>query len=334
MKGVALSALTVWVLLLVGFCNGLLFTDIPSDDFLVPENHQARFGLGVIYGTMKNQRLMQQVGADWYINWTAEPEFDSDAVFWPMLRVRPDGTYIPTGDSLRKAVKKSPDAVWIIGNEPDIAEQDNVSPLAFAIAFHDARQEILQWDDSARFAIGAVGRVSPLRLAYLDITLGIYRQRYGQDMPIDVWTIHHYLLPEQKNAWGVGIPKTLPAAYGDLLMWEHHNNTQFFMQGIETFRQWMKVRGFQNSPLMVTEFGLLLPGFPAVVYLEKTVSYLLYAQDKTIGYPADDGHLVQGFGWFALRDPVFRTGTLVHLYTSTLTPAGERWRALYDKAGQ
>ncbi|KAB2905040.1 MAG: hypothetical protein F9K27_05980 [Anaerolineae bacterium] len=336
-KFAGFAALTAFVLMVVGFCNGITLISFSSEAAFVPKNHRERFGLGVIYQTVEDDRLLKHLGASWYLNWAAEPEIHTEVRFWPMLRVRQDGTYHPTGQVLKRAVEKSPGAVWIIGNEPDIAEQDGAPPLALAIAFHDAREEILRWDSTAQFAIGAVGMVSPLRLSYLDITLGIYRQRYGRDMPIDVWTIHQYILPEQKNAWGIGIPTGLEADYGEMYVAKNHNAIRYFQQGIEAFRGWMAARGFRGKPLIVTEFGLLLPSFTAAetaAYLEKTVSYLLSAQDNNLGYPADKNYLVQGFAWFALRDPLFETGTLVQLSTSRLTLAGQRWRELYNEADE
>lgn len=331
-KFAAFIAMTALALTIVGFCNGITLAESPSSsEVSTPHNP---FGMGIIYGTIKNDAFLQEVGAAWYLNWTANPEFETTAEFWPMLRVRADGTYTPSGTELEKAVQNLPGATWIIGNEPDIEVQDNASPLAFAIAFHNARREILARDSTAKFAIGAVGIVSPLRLAYLDVTLTLYRQRYGHPMPIDVWTIHHYLLPERLNNWGIEIPTGLDSRYGDLLSYENHDHVRIFKQGIATFRWWMKSRGFQDKPLVVTEFGLLLPNFSPQVtadYLEKTVSYLITAKNGETGYPSDEYKLVQGFAWFALRDPLFETGTLIQLDQPKLTPAGQRWRELFNE---
>ncbi|MEZ4609792.1 MAG: hypothetical protein R2838_06015 [Caldilineaceae bacterium] len=50
-------------------------------------------------------------------------------------------------------------------------------------------------------AIGAVSQVTPLRLTYLNRIWESYRNKYGAPMPVDIWTMHAYVLARN---WATG----------------------------------------------------------------------------------------------------------------------------------
>lgn len=95
-----------------------------------------------------------------------------------------------------------------------------------------------------------------------------------------------------------------------------------FKQQIVDFRKWLAARGYQNTPVIVSEYGQLIRSYfdlPTVAgpYLDDIWQWMLGATDPQIGYPADGYHLVQRWVYFnamAYSDPGF-------VYT-TVTNAG------------
>ena len=51
-------------------------------------------------------------------------------------------------------------------------------------------------DPTAQVAISGLVEVTPGRLQYLDIVWNTYMQEFGTPMPVDMWTMHLYILPE------------------------------------------------------------------------------------------------------------------------------------------
>jgi len=91
----------------------------------------------------------------------------------------------PAKDFVAEATRR-PGQVWLIGNEPDVSEQDNVSPQCLAERYHDAYTALKRADPTAKVAMGGVVQVSPLRLKYLDQALAAHESRYGDPMPVDI----------------------------------------------------------------------------------------------------------------------------------------------------
>ncbi|MFZ0547588.1 MAG: hypothetical protein WAM60_19230 [Candidatus Promineifilaceae bacterium] len=271
-----------------------------------------------------------------YFNWELEldPIPVGTADFWQMIRVNQAGIRPPL-ENIALAAQKNPGSIWIIGNEPDIGWQDNTTPERYAELYHDAYYFIKEQDASARIAVAGVGQPTPLRLLYLDHVLETYMQNYGEPMPVDVWTIHNFILREERDSWGVGIPTGItqesgaPINQGILYDIDDHDNLEIFEQNLINFRQWMANRGYRDRPLAVTEFGILLPadfGFPPPVvaqFLTGTFDFLAWTTDPTIGYPADENHLVQWSFWYSVYDPQeFPTGNLYEPETGELTTLG------------
>jgi hypothetical protein len=149
-------------------------------------------------------------------------------------------------------------------------------------------------------------------------------------MPVDVWNVHTFVLREERDSWGVSIPPGFDDVQQGML-WEieDHDNLDLLRQQIVDFRRWMDRHGQRDKPLIVTEFGILMPedyGFsPEAVaeYMRRSFDLLLTARDPEIGYPADDNRLVQRFLWYSLSDTMYPTGNLVDPKTGDLTPLGE-----------
>lgn len=276
---------------------------------------------------------------DNYFNWELEnsPLPVGEAEFWQMIRVNEIGVR-RDWDEIGQAVEANPESIWIIGNEPDIRWQDNTTPARYAEIYHDAYFFIKELDPSARIAVAGVGQPTPLRLSYLDLVLETYSETYGQPMPVDIWTIHNFILREERDSWGVGIPPGMiqesgqPIDQGILYEIEDHNDLEIFKQNLIDFRQWLADRGYRDRPLAVTEFGILMPsdfGFPpdvVVEFMRGTFEFLVQARDDSIGYPADDNRLVQWSFWYSVFDEdEFPTGNLYDPETAELTPLGEQY---------
>lgn len=276
-------------------------------------------------------------GADapgWYLNWriVEAPPQPAGMRFVQMVRVLKDGFY-PELAVIRRAVQMNPGALWLIGNEPDVAWQDNATPEQYAATYHTLYRAIKDIDPTAQVAIGGVSQPTPLRMAYLDRILAAYRSQFGIEMPVDVWNVHAFILREERGSWGVGIPPGMAADQGRLYEIGDHADLEIFRQQIADFRRWMAERGLRDKPLIVTEYGILMPasyGFPpdAVAgFLADTFDFFLTARDPATGYPADDNRLVQAFNWFSVADKTYPTSNLFDPQTHAVTLVGEMFKA-------
>jgi len=300
----------------------------------LPQSPLTRFGLT---GSPENVDEALAAGLRFgnYAAWQVqvEPPEAERVTFWQIIRVSEAGVLVPW-DELAAAIGSNPGAYWIIGNEPDVVIQDNVTPQRYAELYHILYTFIKERDPSARVVIGGVSQPTPLRIAYLDVVLETYREKYGRPMPVDVWNVHTFILREEQDSWGIGIP---PGMSDDLAIRyevEDHANMDVFRENIVNFRAWMAERGYADRPLVVSEHGFLMPhdfGFtPEEVadFMTATFDYFLTARNET-GYPADDYRLVQWWFWFALDDEQkeFSASFLYDRSAGRLTSLGEAYVA-------
>jgi hypothetical protein len=276
------------------------------------------------------ESLVEQLGFGWYLNWSASLDRirTGGVTYMPMIRLK-DGQPQPGGQALLQAVDANPGAVWLIGNEPDVKWQDDVVPEVYAQAYHDLYVLLKERDPTCQVGIGGVSQPTPLRLRYLDRILETYQQRYGLPMPVDVWNVHNFILREERDSWGVDIPPGLSDQTGILREIADHDDLQIFAQQIVDFRRWMAARGQQDKPLIISEYGILMPsdyGFPpdkVERFMLATFEFFRTAADPAIGYAADDHRLVQRWCWFSLADARYPTGDLLRTDRQGLTPLGE-----------
>lgn len=271
----------------------------------------------------------------WYLNWAADlgqlsvQETPPDILyleapththlgmeFLPMVRVH-NGKPSLSSATLRKLAAENPGRTWLVGNEPDVRWQDNSTPEEYAHAYYAIYHTIKIADPSAQVAIGGISQVTPLRLLYLDRVLAAYQTAYGQPMPVDVWNMHAFVLREEANNWGVDIPPGFPSLkVGMLWEVEDHNNLQLVENQVRLMRTWMEKQGQRQKPLMITEYGILMPGeygFPPEVVKEfmwKSFDLFNSLHDPQLGYSADGDRLVQRWCWFSTRYSLYPTGDL------------------------
>jgi hypothetical protein len=244
-----------------------------------------------------------------------------------MVRVSEDG-YQPDEAAIQDAAAADPGAVWLIGNEPDVRWQDNVTPARYAEVYHELYHLLKSVDPTCTVAIGGVSQPTPLRLAYLDRVLAAYQAEFGEPMPVDMWNVHGFILREERDSWGVDIPPGLEADVGLLYEIDDHDDIGIFCDQILAFRRWMAQRGYRDRPLVVSEYGVLMPadyGFGVdrvQAFMYAAFDHFLTARDEQVGYPQDDDRLVQYWAWYSLADTVYPTGNLFDPQSKSVTVLG------------
>lgn len=303
----------------------------PPDPWVVTTSYSWRFGVGVP-NTVAEAEWVARTGAGWWYDWRVRPNVGgSRGEYWQMIRLW-NCVLNPAVEVFVAEAKRRPGQTWIIGNEPDVVEQDNVSAECVADLYHQAYTALKAADPRAKVAMGGVVQASPLRLKYLDRAVDYYQSKYQRPLPVDIWTMHAYILREEKGNWGAGIPTGLADTTGWLIEPAAHADLDRFKSQLVDFRQWLADRGYRNTPLVITEYGILLPadfGFtPERVedYMLASFDILVQTTDPDLGLPADGNQLVQRWAWFSLSYDQFPTSNLYAPEARSLTPLGLAFR--------
>jgi streptogramin lyase len=277
-----------------------------------------------------------QLGAGWYVDsWPySEPPDGMDRAL--VIGTYPSYTIDPS--ALGSLVDSHPGVLWLVGSEPDCIWQDNVLPEEYARIYHDLYYFIKNRDRTSQVAAGGIVQPTPLRLEYLDRVLAAYRARYGHAMPVDVWHIHNAILNEVRGGWGADIPPGSEATQGAIRSVDENDNMDIFRGQIWAFRQWMAGRGYRGYPLVVTEYGILLPEILGYdegrvnAFMSNTFNFLSNSTDGVLGDPTDDHRLVQRWAWFSLDYPPFDpitwqgfNGSLFDSDTAAITDFGQHY---------
>ena len=314
------------------------------------------------------QTVLPTLGAGWYLNFGAgpwQPAPANDATFVHMINVQQDKVLVVTDpkkqcncpDDYRwlstytvspkldaqfaNYLKNNPGKTHIVGNEVDRFMQGEMYPPVYAQAYHDIYKFIKGNDPTAQVAISGLVQVTPGRLQYLDRVWFRYRSMFGNYMPVDVWTMHIYVLPEllpdgktpngiANIALGTDVALGKRESGGNASLcsqagvycYAEHDDIQIFAEHVVSMRKWMKDHGQQNKPLLLTEYSILYPYItfpngscdflrdefgncftPARVtkFMNATFDYLNTKADPQLGYPLDNNRLVQQWMWFAVN---------------------------------
>lgn len=308
----------------------------------MPPHARRRVGVGVPLYVAQfefDANLAQQLGMGWYLDWNTDATpVRAEGLKYAQLYSMRGGNIPLQQDKIAEAAAANPGALWLAGNEPDVVWQDNQTPDRYAALYHEFYTAVKAADPTAQVAIAGVSQVTPLRLQYLEAVMAAYEQAYGEPLPVDVWNVHTFILREERGSWGVGIPPGFDAVDQGML-WEitDHDNLELFRQQVVDFRRWMAKHDQRDKPLIVTEFGILMPaeyGFPperVAAFMTATFDYLLTATDDEIGFSADANRLVQRLLWYSLSDSVYPTGNLADLQTGQLTSLGQVFAAYTAK---
>lgn len=240
----------------------------------------------------------------------------------------------PSQSVIEAAAIANPGSLWLIGNEMDRIDwayckewngshcdvvgyngQDEILPETYAVAYHDLYTMLKAVDPTAQIAIGGIIQPTPLRLQYLTAIWDHYQTLYTETMPVDVWNVHNFIIQEKKNNWGADIPPGVNGTEGEYVNNpQSHIDMEIFGEQIVAFREWMKARGQQNKPLVVSEYGVLYHNSlmsplwsdsdPSYVqtFMTESFDYFANTKDCNLGYPADDCRLVQQWNWYSLDD--------------------------------
>ena len=307
------------------------------------------------YGTagFTSQQLawLPTLKTGWHVTFYATTPYTGEGEHVGIIRVSQDrngSVYLPTytttpaltNAELGAVVSASPGKLWLVGNEPDVADvQDDTYPSMYARIYHDVYEFIKQRDPSAQVGVAGLSMATPGRLQYLDIVWDTYLSLYGTPMPVDVWNIHVYILSEYnptgtqgdgklalgtdpalaKNSPYLPLPYSQQCPLDNVYCRAEHDDVDIFIEQMVAMRQWMKDHGQRDKPLILSEFGLLYPYVeenggcflsdefgncftPTRVnnYLYDTMQWLEAASSLDLGYPADDHRLVQQWLWFSL----------------------------------
>ncbi len=291
----------------------------------VPDFPNCRLGVGASANSLTTYNYTPtRVG--WYLDWNVygspPPSIEyyrsvktkqdkSGSTYLPSYHITPTLDFAPGG--LGPILQAYPGQVWIIGHEPDRPySQDDVMPDMYAQIYHDAYQFIKSVDPTARVANGAIVEPTPLRLQYLDLVLQAYQTKYGMKMPVDVWNTHSYIIPENRFGPGADIPPGITATSGMQYTPLDHLDISVYDGQIQALRSWMKSRGYQDVPLISTEYGALYPlwylqnfGLTQADidnFIGNVINHMNTQRDLSIGYPADDYRLIQRVALYSLDD--------------------------------
>ncbi len=301
----------------------------------IPADGYTRIGVGLAMGGALTDFDWGDGLPGWYLAWQVKqaPELPGDIRFVQMVYINGD-LYKPDLPQILIAVQGNPGSLWLIGNEPDVKWQGNATPEQYAAIYGPLYKAIKEADPTAQVAIGGISQPTPLRIEYIERILAAYEDQYGEPMPVDVWNIHAFILREERDSWGVDIPPGMDDVNaGTLYEIADHADMVIFRQQIVDFRRWMAGKGFRDKPLLVSEYGILMPesyGFPPDLvsgFMVETFDDLLTATDAELGYPADDNRLVQAFCWFSVGDSRYPTSNLFNPETHEVTPLGEVFQA-------
>jgi hypothetical protein len=273
----------------------------------------------------------------WYLSWslgltqtlstTTDSSYDAMGAldhaalgmeFMPMVRMR-EGQLQTEIEFIAEMAARYPGRTWLIGNEPDVLWQDNTTPEQYAQAYHQAFNTIKEADPTATIAIAGLSQITPLRLNYLDRVLRFYRLRYGEEMPVDVWNMHAFVLREESANWGVSIPPGFRhVRHGVLWQVDDHDDLLLIENQVRLMRKWMEKNSQRNKPLIITEYGILMPpgyGFPprtVIGFMKGSFELFDSLRDAELGYTEDDNRLVQRWTWFSTYYDLYPTGNLFY----------------------
>lgn len=146
---------------------------------------------------------------------------------------------------LRDFVQKNPGRVWMIGNEPDnpqLDAGDGLTPKQYAEMYHTYHAFIRPLDPEAKFAVGALYAASEpgefeQDRKWWNQVLEHYKDTYGRDMPVDIWTNHCYSVVGRLD------PERIIETY--FIPFRHYVDT--VSDGI-----------YEDKPIWLTEFGVAM----------------------------------------------------------------------------
>jgi len=189
----------------------------------------------------------QQVDISWFYTWhycsNKESYWNTDAEYVPMIRSihNYNRSQIETIVNQRNHRGK----YWLIGNEPDGHNQDNLTPTQAAEKYGEIAHLIKEIDPTAKLIM--LGLTWP-NITWKNNFLSAWRQKWPtpQEQIITGWHVHIYHDPATLNTWTDNTPnqELWVTEYGYLPQREAGENWTTSEQDIETRRrmtQWTNI---------------------------------------------------------------------------------------------
>lgn len=92
-------------------------------------------------------------------------------------------------DDMQDWVQANPGKIYIVGNEPDKADQDNLPPAQYAELYRKVHHWIKTWDDTAKVATCGVSQDG--WTSYLQAVIDADGMT-PNILHCDIWTMHYY----------------------------------------------------------------------------------------------------------------------------------------------
>jgi hypothetical protein len=254
-------------------------------------------GYGIAVGFDVGTATLDRFGPVWYYDYTFRSPDTAPAHPHVLMISARDPT--PAAE-IQALARTRPGHWWILGNEPNDPNQDNLSPAEYARWFVRTAALIRAADPTASLQSAGIA----------DADAGWANRFYeavvawsGAPPDLDAWNIHNYLL-DGPDPYDAGR----------------------FTARIVAFRGWMDSVGQGSKPVVLGEWGVLYgkgccnrptdPESRGLAYLDATADWL-----ETSGQ-------VQAWAWFTLRSgPLQFNGDLLQPDRPTLSAFGERLRA-------
>ncbi len=303
-----------------------------------------RFG----FDSEKNDPLtdydVTALNAGWYSDWGAalNPPHPDNLAYAQLIRFTAGSdkhdpaqvTSSPNKSTIAQIAAAHPGSLWMMSNEPDSLYQGNpIYPDVYAHVYHEYYHYIKELDPTALIANGGIVQPTPCRMQYLDIVWDTYYQAYSTTMPVDVWNIHAFTLREVYGQWGASTPPGVSTTCGIDYSIVDSLDIDIFRENLLAFRQWMKDKGQQEKPLIISEYGVLWPNWLLDDYVTNPTAHVSHFMTRTfeiflnepyidVGCPADDYRLVQAWAWYSLSDTGYN-GNLFNPSTHQMTLMGQ-----------
>jgi hypothetical protein len=288
------------------------------------------------------------LNAGWYSDWAAKanPPHPDNLTYVQLVRFKAGSdphdptqvTVSPNQNTIANIAAANPGSLWMLANEPDSLYQGTpIYPDVYAHVYHDVYHYIKGLDPTALIANGGIVQPTPCRMMYLDIVWNTYQQAYSETMPVDVWNIHAFILREVYGSWGASTPPGVPRDCAMDYKIRDADDTSLFRDNLITFRQWMKDKGEQNKPLIISEYGILWPDWLADEdgekytqarvshFMTQTFDLFLNETFTDVGYPEDNYRLVQTWAWYSLSEDQNYNGYLFNSGNKQITLMGQTY---------
>lgn len=189
----------------------------------------------------------------------------------------------------RDYVLRNRGRVWIIGNEPEVTSQDNLTPTQYAQMYRTYYSTVSQLDPSATFAIASVGQVTyhaefDKVKPYYDAIFAEYKRLYGVDLPFHYWNLHAYYA-----GWAPSHAST-PTSMVDAVFTKLINPYIAYAQTVSNGR-------YKSNKILATEVGFAWPNDNALGISEAAGIEFMRLYTNRLVSGVNEGTFL-GFFWF------------------------------------